>query len=313
MANAGPVHASPFADADARIFVTVAHAGSFAAAAALARMTPSAVSKAVARLEGALGVKLLIRTTRALHLSEEGIAFRDRCERAFALLSEALEEVSTNARTVQGTVRIGAPPVFGTYLLPRVIARVRAEHPALRIEIVSTMRTADIVDRRLDFAIVVGPLSDSSFVARPLGYGQFVTVASPDYLARRGTPRRIEDLAEHACLVYTRPDGRDAAFVFKPDGDAHPPGAVAVRSDDLHHLAAMASAGVGIAQLPLFTVARELESGALVRLLVRWDPEPKLASLVFPAARSMPRRVRTVVEHLVRPESELPGATSRRS
>lgn len=312
MPSTGPVHAAPFADADARIFVTVARAGSFAAAAALARMTPSAVSKAVARLEAALGVKLLVRTTRALHLSEEGVAFRDRCERAFTLLSEAVEEVSTRASAVKGTIRIGVPPVFGTYLLPRVIARARAEHPALCVELVSTMRPADIVERRLDFAIVVGPLPDSSFVARPLGYGQFVTVASPEYITRRGAPARVEDLPRHARLVYTRPDGRDAAFLFKPGGEADPPVEVAARSDDMHHLAAMAAAGAGVAQLPMFTVARELEANALVRLLARWEPEPKLASLVFPGGQSISRRARYVVEQLLRSESDVAGATSRR-
>lgn len=302
----------PFADADARIFVSVARAGSFARAAALARMTPSAVSKAVARLEAALGVKLVVRTTRSLHLSEEGAAFRDRCERAFALLSEALEEASSSARSVSGTVRIGVPPIFGTYYLPPILHRVLAEHPGLHVDVVSTMRAADIVDRRLDLAIMVGALPDSSFVARPLGYGQFVTIASPEYLARRGTPKRTEDVEVHACLAYAQPDGRDAPFRFgsvvpveiRPDA--------AARSDDFHHLAAMATAGVGIAQLPLFMVARELDAGTLVRVLDRHDPEPKLASLVFPGGRALARRVRVLVEHLVSPSSEMPGASARR-
>lgn len=295
-----------FADADARIFVAVARAGSFAAAAAQARVTPSAVSKAIARLEAALGVRLLVRTTRSLHLSAEGITFRDRCEQAFALLSEALDEVSTAATAVTGTVRIGAPPVFGTYLLPPVIARVRAAHPRLCLELVSTMRPADLVDRRLDFLIVVGPLPDSSFVARPLGYGQFVTVAAPSTRA----PKRLADLVNHPWLVYTRPDGRDAPFVF--DSGPVEPGEVAARSDDMHHLAALAIAGAGIAQLPLFTVARELEAGTLIRLLAAHEPEPKLASLVFPSGKSISRRARIVIDELVRPESELPGTSARR-
>lgn len=304
----GPrVHESPFADADARVFVAVAQVGSFAGAATLLKMTPSAVSKAVARLESALGLKLLVRTTRSLHLTDEGLSFRDRCERAFALLSEAAEEVSRGARAVRGTIRIGLPPLFGTHFLPRVLSRLLAEHPGLRVEVVSTMRAADIVERRLDLAIVVGPLPDSSFVARPMGYGQFGTFASPAYVARHDAPTNPEDLMSHACLGYSQPDGRDAPFVFRT-GELRPP--CIARSDDMQHLAAMAVEGLGVAQLPVFAVARELEASRLVRILQAYEPEPKLASLVFPGGRALSERVRVLVEELVSPSSQLPGATA---
>ncbi|MFO0555691.1 MAG: LysR family transcriptional regulator [Polyangiaceae bacterium] len=309
----GPrIQQSPFADADARLFVSVAHAGSFAAAAALAGMTPSAVSKAVARLESALGTKLLVRTTRALHLTDEGSAFRDRCARAFALLGEAADEAARGAHAVTGTVRVGLPPLFGTHFLPAVLARLATTHPELRVEIVSTMRASDLVDRGLDLAIVVGALPDSSSVARPLGYGRFVVVAAPSYLARRGAPRSPADLTEHACLAYAQPDGRDAPFLFA----RAPFELVAVRgparSDDMHHLAAMAEAGLGVAQLPMFAVADALSRGALVTLLDDLEPEPKLASLVFPAGRELPRRVRVLVEALSSPASVMRGTTTKR-
>lgn len=308
------VHESPFADADARVFVTVAEARSFAAAAVRLRITPSAVSKAIARLEGALGVKLLVRTTRALHLTDEGLVFCERCERAFTLLSEAVEEVSHGAQALAGTIRIGLPPLFGTYFLPRVLAQLVAEHPALRVEIVSTMRASDLVDRRLDLAIVVGPLPDSSFVSRPLGFGQFVTVAAPSYLARMGTPKDPADLATHACLGYVRPDGRDAPFLFGAEEAPEPVRVTGpVRSDDMHHLAALAVAGLGVAQLPYFAVARDLEMQALVRILERHEPEPKLASVVFPAGRIIPRRVRVLADRLVSPSSEMPGTSAKRT
>lgn len=302
---------APFADADARVFVTVTRAGSFARAATLLRMTPSAVSKAVSRLESALGVRLLARTTRSLHLSDEGIVFRDRCERAFALLSDAQAEISESARALGGTLRIGAPPIFGTYFLPSVIAQLRAEHPGLRVEVVSTMRPADLVDRRLDVAIAVGPLEDSSFVVRPLGYGQFVLVGSPGYFEARSIPKRPSELTKHALLAYVRPDGRDAPVLLAGGRELSPDRSVVVRSDDMHHLAAMASAGLGIAQLPLFIVARALAEDTLVRVLETFDPEPKLASLIFPSGRAVPRRVRVLVEAMTSPRSEMPGATAK--
>lgn len=309
----GPrAHESPFADADARLFVSVAQAGSFAGAAALAGLTPSAVSKAVSRLEAGLGSKLVVRTTRALHLTDEGTAFRERCERAFVLLGEAAEEVSRGAQSVRGSVRIGVPPLFGTHFLPGALARLAERHPELRVEIVSTMRASDLVERRLDLAIVVGPLPDASYVARPLGYGRFVFVASPSYLARRGTPRRPADLEQHACLTYTQPDGRAASFALAAGQSIAPTDALA-RSDDMQHLAAMAVAGLGVAQLPFFAVSREVANGALVVLLERDEPEPKLASLVFPSGRELPRRVRVVVDVLASRESEMPGTRAPRS
>ena len=134
------------------------------------------------------------------------------------------------------------------------------------------------------------------------------------YLARRGTPKSPADLVTHACLAYTRPDGRDAPFLF---GAEEPLELVRVagpiRSDDMHHLAAMAVAGIGVAQLPHFAVARELETKTLIRILERHEPEPKLASLVFPAGRIIPRRVRVLADRLVSPSSELPGTTAKRA
>jgi DNA-binding transcriptional LysR family regulator len=137
-------------------------------------------------------------------------------------------------------------------------------HPELQVEIITTMRLADIIDLRLDLAIAVGALPDSSFAARALGYGQFVTVAAPAYLESAGLPRSPQELLQHRCVGYTRPDGRESPWEFSDHAiDVQ----AALRSDDMHHLAAMSVAGAGIAHLPLFVVARDLEAGRLLRLL----------------------------------------------
>lgn len=309
------VHELPFAEADARAFVTVARAGSFTSAASLLAMTPSAVSKSISRLELALGVRLIARTTRSLHLTEEGMAFRERCERAFDLLNEAAEDASAGTRAISGTVRLGLPPLFGTFFLPHVLPALLAEHPRLRVEIVSTMRLADLQDRRLDVAIAVGALPDSSFTARPLGYGQFVTCAAPRYLERAGVPQSPDELAHHRLLTWLRPDGREAPWIFcadAQDGEAHEEALVVeghVRSDDMHHLGAMACAGLGLANLPLFVVAHELEAGRLRRVLREHEPAPKLASLVYPAGRATPRRVRVLIESLLAQPAAMPGVS----
>lgn len=304
-------HELPISQADARVFVTVADAGSFTAAAALHSMTPSAVSKAIGRLESDLGVRLLARTTRALHLTEEGMAFHERCARAFELLAEAAEEASAGTRAVAGTVRLGLPPLFGTFLVAPLLPVLLARHPKLRIEIVSTMRLSDVFDLGLDVAIAVGALPDSSLVARPLGYGQFVTVAAPGCFAKAATrPSRPEGLGDHRCLAYTRPDGREDPWNFTtPEGPLQIAARADVRSDDMHHLAAMAVAGLGVAHLPMFVVGEHLANGRLERLLREFEPAPKLASLVYPAGRSMPRRVRAFIDFLLSSEQHLAGVT----
>ena len=303
------IHELPFAPADARVFLTVAEMGSFAAAATRHAMSPSSVSKCIRRLEDALGGHLVTRTTRSLHLTDEGVRFQELATQAFGLLFEAAEEVSFRGRALEGLVRIGMPPLFGTYLMPRVLGDLRAEHPELAFELVSTMRAQDLVDRGLDLVIVVGELPTSSFVARALGWGQFVTVASPGYATAHGAPRQPSDLARHTCLGWMAPDGRIAPWHY----DSGPVAVDApLRSDEMHHLAAMAVAGLGVAQLPLFVVADAIEAGRLVRLMPRVEPPPKLASIVWPG-RALSRRVRAVVDYLATRAMPIAGTTRKRA
>jgi DNA-binding transcriptional LysR family regulator len=300
------VHELPPVEADARIFVTVAEAGSFTAAASLHAMTPSAVSKAITRLEKTIGARLISRTTRALHLTEEGMGFHARCARAFGMLAEAVEEASNGAHALVGTIRLGLPPLFGTFVVPDIVASFLAQNPRLRVELVSTMRPSDLVDRGLDAVIVVGALEDSSFAVQPLGRGQFVTVASPAYLAKAGTPRELEELESHACITYTRPDGRAAPWTFR-ERELAVEGLV--QSDEMHHLAAMAVSGLGVTHLPLFVVARDLAEKRLARLLREHEAEPKPASLVYLAGREMPRRVRALIDHVLHHSAEIAGVS----
>lgn len=307
-----PIHELPMSEADARIFVAVAQAGSFVAAATLHGMTPSAVSKAISRLEGSLGVRLLHRTTRKLQLTDEGLVFAERCGRAFALLAEAAEEASASTRSVAGVLRVGMPPLFGTHLVGPMLPALLVRHPKLRVELKTLLRLNDFMESGLDCAIAVGDLPDSSLAARPLGHGIFVTVASPAYLQAEGTPATIDDLSRHRRIGFTRPDGREAPWMFS-DGSGgvrewDPQGQV--RTDEMHHLGACAAAGLGIAQVPFFVIAAELASGRLVRLLGPFEAPGKLASVVYPAGRALPRRVRVFIDFLLSrsgPAADLPG------
>lgn len=306
------IHGLPMSEADARIFVAVAQAGSFVAAATLHGMTPSSVSKAISRLESGLGVRLLHRTTRKLQLTDEGVAFAERCGRAFALLAEAAEEAAAGTRSVAGVLRVGMPPLFGTHVVGPGLPALLQRHPELRVDMKTLLRPGDFLDAGLDCAIAVGELPDSSLAARPLGYGLFVTVASPAYLRAVGTPAGIEDLRSHRRIGFVRADGREAPWMFSDGGGAVLEWEVQgmLRTDEMHHLGACACAGLGIAQMPLFAIAGELAAGRLVRLLEPFEAPGKLASVVYPAARALPRRVRVFIDYMLElggSPGDLPG------
>lgn len=302
------IHELPVSEADARIFVTVAEAGSFVAAAARHSLTPSAVSKAISRLENSLGVRLLARTTRKLNLTDEGAIFAERAARAFSLLAEAAEEASASTRSVSGILRIGLPPLFGTYVVGPMLPGLLARHPRLRVEMKTLVRLPDFMNAGVDCAITVGDLPDSSLAARPLGHGLFVTVASPGYLKEAGTPSTIGDLARHRRIAFTRPDGRENPWLFSESGEVrHFDVQGHVRTDEMHHLGACAAAGLGIAQVPMLVIAADLASGRLVRLLAPYEAPAKLASIVCPAGRAMPRRVRVFIDYMLSAGKDLPG------
>lgn len=287
------------AGADARVFVSVGDGGSLAAAAARHGQTPAAVGKAVARLEASLALRLVQGAARALELTDEGRAFHQRCTRAFALLDPPADTPAPSVGAVSGTVRLGVPALLGSLLVAPLLPPLLRRHPGLRIELVNTMRLADLPERKLDLMIAVGPLGELAPVARPVGYGRFVTVASPAYLRDAPAPKSPDALGDHRCLAFSGADGRQPPWRFTIEGQ---PWTVAVgavaRCDDMHHLAAMACAGVGIAQLPLFAVADAIDDGRLVALLPAYEPAPRLASFVHPSA-PVPQRVRVLVEHLL--------------
>ncbi len=307
-------HLLTWAESDARLFLSAAATGSFSGAASLHDISPSAVSKAVSRLETALGVKLFARSTRAIRLTDAGVIFRDRCGPAFQMLAEAAEEASAGASSLRGTVRLGLPSLFGTYLVAPGLASLFDAHPDLKVELVTTMRPSDVVERGLDVAITVGQLPDTALAARPMGYGQFVTVAAPAYVDRWGAPSTPNDLKHHRCLGWLRPDGHIQSWSFRAGPGEHTADLqVQGASDDMHHLAAMAVAGVGICHVPLFAVEKWLKCASLVRLLESFEPAPKLASFVYPSGRPMPRRVRVLIEHLLRAAAVVPGTSRNQS
>ena len=190
-------------------FVAVAEALSFRAAAARLGVSPAAVSKAVQTLEAELGVVLLNRSTRAVSLTREGTLFFERCRQAVAAVLGAREAIEPARRQPEGELVVSLPFVL-TALVARGLEVLRARYPKLTFRVLVTDRLSQLNDEAVDVALRIGPLADSTLVARSLRKTRLVTLASPAYLSRRVAPRRLEELASHDCLVLVGPNGKPA-------------------------------------------------------------------------------------------------------
>lgn len=282
------------------VFVRVGELGSLSAAARAFRMTPSAVSKLVARLESRLGVPLLNRSTRRVQLTPEGSVFLERSTRVLADIEAAEREVSSGIAP-RGKLRVSCNVPFGIHrLLPR-LPRFLSAHPQVTVDVALTDVVVDLFEVRADVAIRLGPLADSRLLARKLGESRMVVVASKAYLAARGTPRAPADLAEHECLgfCFIRQakgwpfiDRSRRAFTFVPKGNALVSDGEAMRQ--------LALAGAGIARLSMFHVGADIEAGRLVPLLDRFNPrDVEAAHAVFLGHDGrMPARVRAFLDFL---------------
>jgi DNA-binding transcriptional LysR family regulator len=290
---------------DLRAFVGVVEAGGFSRAAARLGLAKSIVSRRVARLEASLGgARLLARTTRGVSPTESGAAFHARCVRVLAELDEAREEVAGREAELVGTLRLAAPLSFGIAHLAPALARFAAEHPRLALDVAYSDRMVDLVAERLDAAVRIGALVDSSLVARRLAPVRLVAVASPAYLDRRGVPETPADLARHDCLVYSagaegsgggvwrfRTGGRGVATTLRPHGR--------FRADNGEALVAAALEGLGIAVLPTFLAGGALRSGALVPLLRAFPMPEQGLHVVRPPGGPPPARLRALTDFLL--------------
>jgi DNA-binding transcriptional LysR family regulator len=252
---------------DVENFLMVAGEGSFAAAAKMLRLTPSAVSRSIARLEQRLGVALIRRTTRSLALTREGQVYRDKMIVLLGDMFDAENSLRTEGQGARGLLRINASPSFGIACLIPILPRFAALHPAVTIDLTLTDAIVDLVEERADIAIRIGPLRDTTLRAKKLGHSRMVLVASPDYLARRGTPQTPDDLDGHDCLRFSFRRSVDS-WPFRVKGrqvQRPAQGRFFGNSGDV--VRRMAIAGGGIARHGRFHVASDLREGRLVEVL----------------------------------------------
>lgn len=288
-------------------FVESARSGSFSAAARKLQLTPSAVSKSIARLEKALDARLFLRSTRQLELTAEGQMLLDRIDSAFASVDEAIDALHEARQEPAGLVRVSVLAAFGRLWVMPLLQALMRQHPKLDIELQLDDGTADLIADRFDLAIRRGPLRAQNSVARHLGSLPLVLVASPAYLSERGVPRHPSDLAEHDCVSVRFPSGRRAKWVFRGLASASSPtathieprGRLVLSEQPADALVDAAVAGFGITAIAASFVLPQLQRGELKLLL----PDYQLGSpvemyLQYPDRAHLPMRVRVVADYL---------------
>jgi DNA-binding transcriptional LysR family regulator len=280
------------------VFVASVECGSFSAAAQRLHLTRSAVGKTVARLEERLGVRLLQRNTRRSALTDQGQLLYEHALRALAEMQSAATLLQRSRDEPSGRVRVTMPVVFGRRCIAPALTALGRAHPQLQLELSLTDRVVDVIDENVDIALRVGPLPGGSDLAgRALGGHWMLVCAAPGYLSRAGRPGTLDDLAGHRCIVYTR-DGRPRPWEFAgSDGRmVKIPVESQLRLDDLEVAREAALAGDGLARLPSWLVADDLESGRLEVALAEHQPFVHEMHAVWPHRRPLPLRVRVVVD-----------------
>ncbi|QRM45032.1 LysR family transcriptional regulator [Rhizobium sp. BG4] len=281
------------------VFVRAVELGGFSAAATACKMTPSAVSKLITRLEARLGTRLVNRSTRKLQLTPEGSAFYQRSVSILADISEA-ERYASSGEQATGPIRINTSGSFGNHILAPLVPQFLAEHPGITLDITLTDKIVDLMEERADVAIRAGPLKSSSLIARKLGGARKLIVGAPSYLATHGVPKSIADLENH-CRVgfsYSRAiqgwplqDGAEAVNVPVT------PGVQVSDGEAMRHLAV---AGAGLARLADFTLREDIAAGRLAVVMEDFNPGDieDFYAVYLGQGGPLPARVRALLDFL---------------
>jgi DNA-binding transcriptional LysR family regulator len=279
-------------------FVAVNDAQGFTAAARVMHGRKATLSKRVQDLEQRLGVSLLVRTTRSLRLTEEGNAYLQHARRALAAARDAEAAVLSSKAKPRGVLRVSSAVHYANSIIERIVVAYLAKYPEVRVQLDTSERLVDLTREGFDLAIRVGPLHDSSLIARKLGTSHGGFYASPRYLAKRGQPRRPEELAAHDTIVIPKSNagnewpfwvgGKRKLFPVQPR----------LLVTDLGLAAQAAAAGVGILRAPLQVAAPYLEKKLLVPILQPFTLPSLEVNAVYPAGGSLVPKTRLFLELL---------------
>lgn len=282
-----------------RVFVQVVDSGSLSAAGRVLGLAPTLVSRRIARLESELDVRLLQRTTRSLHVTDEGRAFYRRCRRILEELEVATEEVRPAVGKVHGRVRASLPTVLSSLGIMEAATELLERHRGLSLQLSFSDQPVDVVAGGWDVALHVGVPPDSTHLARRLTHLSPVLAATPEYLSRAGIPQRPEDLSEHECLRFISDRPQDTWTLVDAAGEERVvPVHGRFESDNSAALGDAMFAGLGIGIRPGAEVERAVEEGTLVRVLPRWQMVGFPLYLLIPAGRSGIPRIRLFADWL---------------
>ncbi len=278
-------------------FVHTAEKRSFRAAASQLGVTPTAVSKAVAALEAELGVRLLNRTSRHVALTPEGEVYLRHCRDALDRLQAGRDLVTHAAQVAEGRLKVSMSFVLGRPVVS-ALHRLLGRYPGIEVHLAFSDVAVNLVEEEVDVALRIGERDDSTLVGRRLRTPTWVAVASPNYLARKGEPRDVADLATHTCLHFARPSGHVAEWHFA--GDAPPwlaPRPVLFDHGDL--LVDAVAAGLGVAQVFDFMVREQVRRGEIVEVLSHLArPGPPIHALCLPGRQRVPK-IRAFIDFAV--------------
>ncbi len=283
---------------DILVFTRVAETKSFTAAAEQLGLPKSTVSRKLAQLEERLGVRLVQRTTRKLALTDIGQAYYERAARIVADVAAAEQIVTDMQSTPRGRLRVTAPVDLATRYLGVIVAEFLATQPDISVEIDATDRLVDLIDEGYDLAVRVGPLPESTLIARRLTALDSRLVSSPAYLQRKGTPTTPDELDTHDRVLFT-PSPRTQSWTFSKGDATFDFGRPArFSSNNVATVLDVALAGTGIAILPDFMASQALAAGALVAVLPDWTARVNDIYAVYPARQNMPPRLALFLDHL---------------
>lgn len=273
-------------------FVQIVEGGSLTAAADVLGTSPTSVVRTLAALEASLGVRLLNRSTRRIALTDEGREYLERCRRILSEVDEA--ETALTARQAQpsGRLAITAPVMFGRLHVAPVVTDFLAAHPGVHVELLLLDRVVDLLDEGMDLAVRIGPLPDSSLVARPVGETRRLVCASPDYLAARGEPRHPAQLESHDCVRFTALEGA-SEWGFEDQGRAvRVPVRGVLTTNQVEAALDACVKGLGCGRFLGYQAAAALREGRLVRILREFEPVAAPIHIVYPHSRLLSSRLR---------------------
>ncbi|EOW6612500.1 LysR substrate-binding domain-containing protein [Vibrio fluvialis] len=275
-------------------FVAVAETGSFTQAAKRLVTSVANVSRRIALLEERLGVKLLLRTTRKVSLTEAGQVYYQQCRALLEGLEQAELTVTQMQQTPRGKLKVTAPVTYGEQKIAPLLNDFLLQHPKLELELVLTNQKLDLIEQGVDVAVRLGQLDDSSFIARRLSNRHLYVCATTDYLAQCGTPHTLSELTKHSCLVGTYDHWR-----FKENQQSR---SIRVKgrlscSSGVVLLDAVLK-GMGLAQLPDYYVEEYLLSGRLVEVLPSYRDDREGVWALYPQNRHLSPKVRLLVDYL---------------